>query len=90
MSASTEKAQDSKTFAVNVNAGGKVHRLVLSTTGRSREKRAICGWIPGAAVANAKFCKRVAAGQLCRKCFREANAPLKNAGLEGDAIDDFE
>ncbi len=84
------KAQGAKPFAVNVNAGGKVHRLIPISKGRSREKRALCGWRAGSAVAKAMFCKRAAAGELCRKCFREASARPMGAELEDDAIDDSE
>eukprot|EP00973_Karenia_brevis_P070228 9761275-Karenia_brevis.AAC.2 len=79
-----------KPFAVNVNAGGNVHRVVSRKTGRCREKRALCGWRAGSVVAKAMFCKRVAAGKLCRKCFHDASAQTIGDELEGDAIDDSE
>ena len=90
MDSSGAKGPGAKPFAVNVNAGGKVHRLISISTGRSREKRALCGWRVGSAVAKAMFCKRVDAGELCRKCFREANARPVGVELEDDAIDDSE
>ena len=84
------KAQGAKPFVMNVNAGAKVHRLIPLSMGRPREKRALCGWRAGSAVAKAMFCKRAATGELCRKCFREASARPMGAELEDDAIDDSE
>ena len=90
MDTSGSKTQGAKRFAVNVNAGGKIHRLVSASAGRSREQRALCGWRAGSAVAKAMFCKRAATGELCCKCFREASARLKGAEMERDAIDNSE
>ncbi len=80
-------AKDDKFVAVNIKEGGKVHRLIPPSAGRSREKRARCGWRAGSAVSKTMFCKRVAVGDLCRKCFREAGAHPSGAELE-DAIED--
>ena len=65
------KAED-KSVAVNVNAGGKVHRLsAVGATLPQEKRRARCGWRAGSAVAKTMFCKRAVAGSLCRKCFRD-------------------
>ena len=84
------KEDGTKPLAVNVNARGKVHRLISISAGRSHEKRTLCGWRVGSAVAKAMFCKRSASGELCRKCFRKASARSMGAELEGDAIDESE
>ena len=87
MDATSPSAKDDKVVAVNINEGGKVHRLIPASVGRSREKRARCGWKAGSAVAKTMFCKRVVAGVLCRKCFREAGSHPRVAEPE-DAIED--
>ena len=85
---STVKSEGAKPFIMNVNARGKVHRLISINVGHCREKRALCGWRAGSAVAKAMFCKRTATGELCRKCFREASTRPMDTELEDDAIDD--
>ena len=84
------KKQDAKRYAMNVNAGGKVHRLVPKTGRRWEDKRTLCGWRAGAAVAKAMSCKSIAAGALCRKCFREVNMLPLSIESEDDAIEDTE
>ena len=75
MQSAAEKLAEPRTMAVNVNAGGKVHRLSKSSAAQPREKkRAHCGWWAGAAVAKTMFCKRADAGSFCRKCFGSAAA----------------
>ena len=81
------EARRTRLFVVNIKQGGKVHCLVLTGTGRSYEKRARCGWRVGSAVAKALFCKRVVAGDLCRKCFRGTSLRPTSAEM-ADAIAD--
>ena len=89
METSCPKRLNAKRFAVNVKAGGKVHRLAPIGTRRSDERRALCGWRAGRSVAKAMFCKSVAAGELCRTCFRGASARPTGADLEDDIIDEY-
>ena len=90
MAAVNSGAKGDKLVAVNINEGGKVHRLIPTSVGRSREKRSLCGWRAGSAASKAMFCKRAVAGDLCRKCFRTACTQPMGAELEDDAIDDSE
>ena len=90
MDSSGSKAQGAKPFAVNVNEGRRVRRLISLSTGRSCENRALCGWRVGSAMTKAIFCNRADAGELCRKCVREASARPMGVELEGEAIDDSE
>ena len=89
MPAAQPKAQGEKLVAVNMNAGGKIHRLSLSNAARPRDKRrAICGWWAGSAVSKTFFCKSAVAANLCGKCFRQTSKRPSDGELE-DAIEDF-
>ena len=79
-----------KSFASNVNAGGKLHRLLRPTTEFYHDKRAICGWRAGSVVAKAMFCKRMPTQELCKKCFREISARPSGPALEDDEIEKTE
>ena len=90
MDSSGWKAQGAKPYAVNVNAGGKVRRLISLSMGCSCENRALRSWRMGSAATKAMFYKRANARELCRECVREANARPMGVELEGDPIDDSE
>ena len=84
---SAQKAKG-ESMAVNVNAGGKVHRLSPGSAALPYEKRrAHCGWRAGSAVAKTMFCKRAGAGYLCRKCFRDHGPRPGESELE-EAIEE--
>ena len=76
-----------KFFASNVNAGGKLHRLLRPTTEFYHDKRAVCGWRAGSVVAKAMLRKRMSSQELCRKCFREISARPRGPALENDEIE---
>ena len=87
MEGPTQTAHD-ETMAVNINAGGKVHRLSANSAAMPYEKRRThCGWRAGSAVAKTMFCKRVIAGYLCRKCFRDHSHGPSETRLE-EAIEE--
>eukprot|EP00973_Karenia_brevis_P066799 9286343-Karenia_brevis.AAC.1 len=84
------KGTNENMFVINMKNNGKIHRLHISNSEESRERqRAYCGWWAGESVARAFFCKRVVAGNLCRKCFRGCDTQTKGEKLN-DSIEDIE
>ena len=72
-----------KIFAVNINVGGKLHRLLPTAMELYHDKRTACGWRVGSAVAKARFCSDKPTMKLCRKCF-----PDKDQYQTREIIDD--
>ena len=79
---------EEKYLAVNVKASGKVHRLSSTSATQPREKwRARCGWWAGA--TKTMLCKRMVAGNLCRKCFHSRSMRADESDLQ-EAIEEFD
>ena len=65
-----------KQYVANLKPGGKMHRLMASTTNKRIEyRRTICGWKAGGATAKAQFCFKILSGRLCLKCFPDTDKP---------------
>ncbi len=75
-------------FVVNLDPGGRVHRLAVSSlTLPPRDQKTCCGWRFGRLGGIATKRLRAAAGVKCRKCFAAAGETTVE---QEECVEEFE